>query len=523
MSSSDSTAGSDFELVHDTHLLDNLSRVSVNHTEQAEGTCGDIFTFSIPTTSISGSSSYSGHNNSDSSADTLNHRKPSIATTTTTTTTTVTTIATAVSESESESETETETEAETGSERITTSEMNRTTQSTISNNALIATDNKSKQLSPSDKNDKSQNADADCCDPFCAICLDRIQPRHHAKGTLACRHEFHLSCISMAFSMSKDMVCPLCRYVHKDQPFMNLDSEDDIKPTSTTTATTTMSTMTTSSIHYRRLFQRPQQQQQQQHHPFSHPPPTLSSMSTLHEHPTSGTILSMMPSLFEASIGHGPTAGTIRTSPDGIFLKTSTWLLLYAMPFTVALCFLAFVLGKVETMWSKVSCLIGAAICYMVCWGLVVAIMDPDHEARAILNRLNEMQEQQQQQQQVGSITNMSINTRGSSSMSVSSGSDNNVHDSILTASTIRNVDNDTISETLYESRIDPAIDTSTFDLNLASLPGSSSSSGPPTLDVPQDFSWTEWVHQIYTQVLQNRVKDLAAILDDIPDMMGEW
>lgn len=30
----------------------------------------------------------------------------------------------------------------------------------------------------------------------CAICLDTIQPRKHAKATLACRHEFHLSCIS---------------------------------------------------------------------------------------------------------------------------------------------------------------------------------------------------------------------------------------------------------------------------------------------------------------------------------------
>ncbi|KAF9895956.1 hypothetical protein BX616_008469, partial [Lobosporangium transversale] len=32
--------------------------------------------------------------------------------------------------------------------------------------------------------------------PDCAICLDSIRPSHHAKATLACRHEFHLSCIS---------------------------------------------------------------------------------------------------------------------------------------------------------------------------------------------------------------------------------------------------------------------------------------------------------------------------------------
>lgn len=32
--------------------------------------------------------------------------------------------------------------------------------------------------------------------PDCAICLDNIRPKHHAKAILACRHEFHLSCIS---------------------------------------------------------------------------------------------------------------------------------------------------------------------------------------------------------------------------------------------------------------------------------------------------------------------------------------
>lgn len=33
-------------------------------------------------------------------------------------------------------------------------------------------------------------------DQDCAICLDSILPKKHAKATLACRHEFHLSCIS---------------------------------------------------------------------------------------------------------------------------------------------------------------------------------------------------------------------------------------------------------------------------------------------------------------------------------------
>ncbi|CAO3570332.1 unnamed protein product [Mortierella alpina] len=220
----------------------------------------------------------------------------------------------------------------------------------------------------------------------CAICLDKIQPRQHAQAILACRHEFHLSCISMAFAVGNEMVCPLCRYLHKDQPFMNQESEEGVKLASPhsrrsfpSTVSTSTSTSRATSPHHR--------------HTFSDRRRSSHSIATLHEHPTSGTVLSMMPSLFETTLGHGPAAGTIRTAPDGIFLKTSTWLLLYAMPFTVALCFLSFVLGKVETMWSKISCLIGAAICYMVCWAFVVAVMNPDHEARAILERLNQFQE----------------------------------------------------------------------------------------------------------------------------------
>ncbi|KAF9337760.1 hypothetical protein BG006_002794 [Podila minutissima] len=158
----------------------------------------------------------------------------------------------------------------------------------------------------------------------------------------------------MAFAMGKEMICPLCRYLHKDQPFMTLeaDMEDKLNPSN------------------RRL--------QQQHHGRA-----LNTQDTLssHEHPTSGTVLSMMPSFTETFLG--PQAGTIQSS--GICLKTSTWLLLYALPFSVAVAFLGFVLGQVETLWSKISCMIGSAICYMACWALVVAVMDPDHESRTIL------------------------------------------------------------------------------------------------------------------------------------------
>src|SRR5690554_5140206 len=35
----------------------------------------------------------------------------------------------------------------------------------------------------------------------------------------------------MAFSLGKEMICPLCRFLHKNQPFMGTEDED-IKPVS---------------------------------------------------------------------------------------------------------------------------------------------------------------------------------------------------------------------------------------------------------------------------------------------------
>ncbi|KAF9195128.1 hypothetical protein BGZ51_004555 [Haplosporangium sp. Z 767] len=346
----------------------------------------------------------------------------------------------------------------------------------------------------------------------CAICLDTIQLSHHAKATLACRHEFHLSCISMAFAMGKEMICPLCRYLHKDQPFMSLELDEDIKPASSSAAATS----TTSARSSRATTASTPGQQR---HPFSphHDQPynTQHSISTLHEHPTSGTVLSMMPSLFDTSLGHGPTAGTIRTSPDGICLKTSTWLLLYAMPFTVALMFLAFVLGKVETMWSKISCLIGAAICYMVCWALVVAVMDPDHEARDLSERLNQIQanelsRQSQQQQQQQQQDQQDQQDQGLQQISTEEGSlTSNAASSSTPASTA----------SLRQRHVQSGD---------ATVQGPGSSTQSFLAPLPPDaglwpFSLPVWLRNRYALDLQNRVQELADILDDLPDMMAEW
>ncbi|KAG0365836.1 hypothetical protein BC939DRAFT_456961 [Gamsiella multidivaricata] len=333
--------------------------------------------------------------------------------------------------------------------------------------SLVANQENSSHKNPAVISTKEGQIDMESTEPGCAICLEGIKSRHHAKAILACRHEFHLSCISMAFAMGKEMICPLCRYLHKDQPFMNMGAEDDVKPSASgRPPRAIMMSTSTSTAHQRRLFQQQAQ-----------------SIATLHEHPTSGTVLSMMPSLFETTLGHGPAAGTIRTSPDGICLKTSTWLMLYAMPFSVALCLLAFVLGKVETMWSKVSCLIGAAICYMVCWALVVAIMDPDHEARALLERLNQQELSSETQQNPSSPSNSSAGNR--SGIEATTGT--------------------LLTESSSSSTVNP------------NYPPSAPSLGP------LGFSWGALIQHRYTRGIQNRVMDLAGILDDIPDMMAEW
>jgi len=224
----------------------------------------------------------------------------------------------------------------------------------------------------------------------------------------------------------------------------------------------------------------------------------------------------MMPSLFETTLGHGPAAGTIRTAPDGIFLKTSTWLLLYAMPFTVALCFLSFVLGKVETMWSKISCLIGAAICYMVCWAFVVAVMNPDHEARAILERLNQFQETVD-------------GTTGSTSLPP--------QDQALGPAAMQGTESaevQVVGSTFLTRRTRPQTDENeVFTVSGGSMtaigPNDATAAAAPldSLQTPLTgllpITFPTWALGRYAVDLQQRVQDLADILDDLPDMMAEW
>ncbi|KFH72651.1 hypothetical protein MVEG_02940 [Podila verticillata NRRL 6337] len=347
--------------------------------------------------------------------------------------------------------------------------------------------------------------------PDCAICLDKIVPLHHAKATLACKHEFHLSCISMAFAMGKEMICPLCRYLHKDQPFMTLEADMDHKLN-------------------------PANRRSQQPHHRLHTPDTLSS----HEHPTSGTVLSMMPSLTETFLG--PQAGTIQSS--GICLKTSTWLLLYALPFTVAVAFLGFVLGQVETLWSKISCMIGSAICYMACWALVVAVMDPDHESRTILMSMESAHAHAHRNDESHSAVSTNDEERSNSLRSRNSSTinllleDDRITEGYSTAR-MSNLGSTGISRRRRSSSItngsgsqsassstslpqdnsgdDPLVSTNMLFPFLASSTSASTTSSPILL------SLSRWTNSRYAQELQNRVLDLAEILDDFPDTIGEW
>ncbi|KAF9311495.1 hypothetical protein BG003_007352, partial [Podila horticola] len=314
----------------------------------------------------------------------------------------------------------------------------------------------------------------------------------------------------MAFAMGKEMICPLCRYLHKDQPFMTLEADMDHKL----------------NLPNRRSQQQPQ-------HRALNAQDTLSS----HEHPTSGTVLSMMPSFNETFLG--PQAGTIQSS--GICLKTSTWLLLYALPFTVAVAFLGFVLGQVETLWSKISCMIGSAICYMACWALVVAIMDPDHESRTILMSMesahahahddvshsaaasSEERSINLQRSRNSSTVNLLLEgdiTEGYSTARVNLSS-NGLSRRRPSSSIPGGPGTPTTSTTSSSSQLDnsgddPLVSTNMLFPFMASSP--SSSTATPSL-----LSLSRWTNNRYAQELQNRVLDLAEILDEFPDTIGEW
>lgn len=271
---------------------------------------------------------------------------------------------------------------------------------------------------------------------------------------------------------------------------------------------------------------------QQQHGRALNTHDTLSS----HEHPTSGTVLSMMPSFTETFLG--PQAGTIQSS--GICLKTSTWLLLYALPFSVAVAFLGFVLGQVETLWSKISCMIGSAICYMACWALVVAVMDPDRESRTILMGMENARAHAHDE--VSHSAAVSSEERANLQRSRNSSTVNLLLEGDITEgySTARaNLGSRGLSRRRSSSSIPGGPGTPTTSTTSSSSQQDNSGDDPlvstnvlfpfmappssSTNPTPSLLSLSRWTNNRYAQELQSRVMDLAEILDEFPDTIGEW
>lgn len=236
----------------------------------------------------------------------------------------------------------------------------------------------------------------------------------------------------MAFTMGKEMICPLCRFLHKDQPFMGPEEVSSKLPVpsspsavaaaaavaaasiaSTQTVTANSATVASggrnrhrnNSIHLQHNLSNLMHHQQRRRSTYDLRRASVTSLSSPSTSPTPVTtpvqdspnnessILSRVPYFGVASHAPQPEqpsppipSPSLSTAPSSTpslqphaYLNTSTWFMLYGMPFSVAMLFLAFILGQVETMWSKVSCLIGSAICYMVCWALAVGFVVPAH------------------------------------------------------------------------------------------------------------------------------------------------
>ncbi|KAF9324925.1 hypothetical protein BG006_000107, partial [Podila minutissima] len=377
----------------------------------------------------------------------------------------------------------------------------------------------------------------------------------------------------MAFSMGKEMVCPLCRYLHKHQPFMCLES--DAKPlrtpstSSTTTSTTAFpGTATTSprgmngrnrhnSIHLQQhLSNLVQHQRHHQRHrrdnstssqenttPPSTPPTTslrgssvLSSIpffgssstsSAFHGRPVSSQLYS-----YNRRNSNSPRDAYPSTSPfsipHGHYINMTTWFMLYGVPFSVAILFLAFLLGRAETLWARVSCLVGSVICYMVCWAIAVACLLSQEEAMTALLSPSSVQHVTYPQQQIQGFPIeyevepeiMTMRQGATHPAALSSYEDDvSVAEESWHSPTFLAPYYPTPSMTTspppQERGVSPAA-------TLVQLATSSLSSAAGAATHLLSFS-QRWTASQYAQDLQNRVMDLAEVLDDYSESFGEW
>lgn len=375
----------------------------------------------------------------------------------------------------------------------------------------------------------------------------------------------------MAFSMGKEMVCPLCRYLHKDQPFMCLESDTKPRRTLATSSTTTNTTMATpgattstssptrgmngrnrhNSIHLQQhLSNLVQHQRHHQRHrrdnstssqenttPPSTPPATLprgsSVLSSIPFFGTSSTSLAfhgrpVSSQLYNYNSARDtyPSTSPFSAISHGHYINMTTWFMLYGVPFSVAILFLAFLLGRAETLWSRVSCLVGSVICYMVCWAMAVACLlsqEDDSVAALLLSPPAQHVTYPQQQIQGFPIEyevepeTMAMGQGATHPAALSSYEDDVSEEVAWSHSpTFLAPYYPTPSTSLpQERRLSPAA-------ALVQIATSSFSSAAGTATHLLSFSH-RWTTSRYAQDLQNRVMDLAEVLDDYSESFGEW
>ncbi|KAF9379661.1 hypothetical protein BGX21_002572, partial [Mortierella sp. AD011] len=221
----------------------------------------------------------------------------------------------------------------------------------------------------------------------------------------------------VAFSMgNKEMICPLCRFLHKDQPFMGSDAEDTKPPhmaaaAAIATANHTLSINTTpsmtsairnrhrtNSIHLQHNLSNMVQHQQRRQSIYELRRASVSSPTTAtapaNGTSNSGSTTSTATSLPSSSL----PSSTSLPSPSSTYtqqrqssaatprhhrvapVKITPFpnMTFYGLPsFSIAVLLMAFVLGQVDTLWSKISCLTGSMIFYVLCWIFVVQIIAP--------------------------------------------------------------------------------------------------------------------------------------------------
>ncbi|KAG0316297.1 hypothetical protein BG000_004919, partial [Podila horticola] len=202
----------------------------------------------------------------------------------------------------------------------------------------------------------------------------------------------------------------------------------------------------------------------------------------------------------------------------------TTWFMLYGVPFSVAILFLAFLLGRAETLWSRVSCLVGSVICYMVCWAIAVACLLSQEDTMTALLSPSVQHVTYPQQQIQGFPIEYEVEPE---TMTMGQGA---THPAALSYEDDVSIAEEswhsptflapyyptptTPSSPPQERRVSPAA-------TLVRLAKSSFSSAAAAATHLLSFS-QRWTTSRYAQDLQNRVMDLAEVLDDYSESFGE-